>query len=135
MSFDTYDESTKSLAVYIIMPKRVLLVEPRPKNPNAKIKEVDKKLIMFEKSLKQGLKTYYYKLPGKGVALEEYEDYLVVNVGINADERLFGKVIEIATSKNKGLILKPPMNIKHLYLMDKIVEKHNELNGHESVRY
>ena len=137
MTFKVYDETTKAMTVFIIMPKKIMVVEPKSdKKTKRKLEAINStELIPFQSSLSLSMLTLKYKLPEKGIALEEYTDYFVVNVGIKCNEIDFGKIIEIATQKEKGLILKPPKNPSHLYLLDKIIINHNDLYQYESVRY
>jgi hypothetical protein len=127
-------EPTKTKLVYIIMPGRILIVEAKPKTQVMRYKNA-KKLVNFQESMNRKSTTFYYELPSKGVALEEYLDYIVINAGVRAQEEDFKKIIEIATKKEKGLILRPPKNPKHLFMLDRITLVHNELYGFTNIRY
>lgn len=137
MSYKTVTEqSTKSNTVYMIMPKTVIIMKPELRNERMRRALNVEKLLPFEQSTTSGrLALFYYDLPTKAVALEEYLDYLVVNVGMSAKEDRFPLVMDIASEKEKGLILKPPKNPAHLYVMDKLVLTHNDLYGFESIRF
>jgi hypothetical protein len=124
-NYSNYNQSTKSPIVYIVMPNRLLIIEATPKRKARGI--TDKGIIPFKEASSMKFLSFYYKLPANGIALEEYSDYLVVNIGVAASENLFYKAAEIAVGKETGLILKPPVNPSHLYLMDKIVTSHNML--------
>jgi len=135
VSYNTIPESTKTKVVYIILPKTITVIDAKPKTDRFRKAANNHVLISFEDSLKSKMATFYYELPSKGIALEEYTDYLVVNVGITAPENRFKKVTHIALEKERGLILKPPRNPAQLYLMDRIVLQYNDLGGFESRRY
>lgn len=135
MNYNTYKESTKTNKVFIIMPKSIIIVEPELKNNRLKSFPNIKNLVRFEETQKNNMATFYYELPNSGIALEEYLDYIVVNVGITAPENRFNCVMDIAENKEKGLILKPPTNPSKLYLMDRIVVTYNDLYDYKNIRF
>jgi hypothetical protein len=136
MSFEKFDNDvpTKAKLIILVFPDKIMPVEGRPYSEKTRYTKNAKELITFEESTRAGTGTFLYKLPGKAIALEEYSDYFVVNIGMSADEKLLHKVLEIATFKERGLILRPPANVKHLAL-DSPILKYNELNGYESMRF
>ena len=130
------EQSTRSSTVYMIMPKTVMVIKPELRNERMSRALNVGALLPFDDSMSgRRLALFYYNLPTKGIALEEYSDYLVVNVGISSSEDRFPLVMDIASEKEKGLILKPPQNPAHLYVMDKLVLTHNDLYGFESIRF